>query len=207
MATTAIIPRRFDFGTDPVDGQADIMIFDSVIREKHQFHVEITKNPVETGQSLADHAYVAQVPLELEIVVSDTPFVDTSTGLPLHGQTWTSGQSTKRSVVAWQAILDKAASFVVFDVQTGLKLYTNMMLQDGSAEQKKDSAGILRATIQLIPVQFATTALVVYPPRGPKKTKRQAAPPTDGGKKEAGEPSDAQKKPVSIAAQIVGLGN
>ena len=205
MATTAIITRRFDFGTDPVGGLADVMIFDSVIREKHQFHVEITKNPVETGQSLADHAYVAQVPLELEIVVSDTPFVDTSTGLPLHGQTWTSGQITKRSVVAWQAILDKAASFVVFDVQTGLKLYQNMMFQDGSAEQKKDSAGILRATIQLIPVQFATTALVVYPPRGPKKTKRQAAPPANAGKQEASEPSDQQSKPTSIAAQIVGL--
>jgi hypothetical protein len=205
MATTAIITRRFDFGTDPVGGLADVMIFDSIIREKHQFHVEITKNPVETGQSLADHAYVAQVPLELEIVVSDTPFVDTSTGLPLHGQAWPSNQSTKRSVVAWQAILDKASQFVVFDVQTGLKLYQNMMFQDGSAEQKKDSAGILRATIQLIPVQFATTALVVYPPRGPKKTKRQAAPPADAGKQEASEPSDQQSKPTSIAAQIVGL--
>jgi hypothetical protein len=206
MPPTAIITRALNFGTDPVDGSADVMIFDSVIREKHQFHIEITKNPVETGQSLADHAYVAQVPLELEIAVSDTPFLD-STGLPLHGQVWTSGASTRRSVVAWQAILDKAASFAVFDVQTCLKLYENMMFQDGSAEQKKDSAGILRATIQLIPVQFATTATVVYPPRGPKKTGRQAAHKTDAGKKEAGEPSDAQKKPVSIAAQIVGLGN
>jgi hypothetical protein len=108
-------------------------------------------------------------------------------------------------VVAWQAILDKAASFVVFDVQTGLRLYQNMMFADGSAEQKKDSAGILRATIQLIPVQFATTSLVVYPPRGPKKTKRQAAPPAGDGKKEAEEISSQQAKPTSIMAQIVGL--
>ena len=208
MATTAIITRRFDFGTDPVGGLADVMIFDSVIREKHQFHVEITKNPVETGQSLADHAYVAQVPLELEIVVSDTPFVDTSTGLPLHGQAWPSSQSTstKRSVVAWQAILDKASQFVVFDVQTGLKLYQNMMFQDGSAEQKKDSAGILRATIQLIPVQFATTALVVYPPRGPKKTKRQAAPPADAGKQEAPDAAPDATKTPSWLSQLTGVG-
>ena len=204
MATTAILIRALNFGTDPVDGSADVMIFDSVIREKHQFHIEITKNPVETGQSLSDHAYVAQVPLELEIAVSDTPFVD-ATGLPMHGQTWTSGQSTRRSVVAWQAILDRAASFAVFDVQTGLKLYQNMMFQDGSAEQKKDSAGILRATIQLIPVQFATTATVVYPPRGPKKTGRQAAAKNDSGKREAGEPAETQVKPISIGAGFLGL--
>ena len=121
MATTAIIQRGFNFGTDPTTGSPDVMIFDSVIREKHQFHVEITKNPVETGQSMADHAYVAQVPLEMEVEVSDTPFTDAS-GLALHGQEWSNSAATglmlngksRRTAAAWQSILDKAASFAVF---------------------------------------------------------------------------------------------
>ena len=218
MATTALIQRHLDFGMDPDTGHADVMIFDSVIREKHQFHIEITKNPVETGVSMSDHAYVAQVPLEMEVVVSDTPLmfptaaelqqgIITSLDLAFaRGMTFLAdGGSTRRSVNAWQAILDKAQSFAVFDVQTGLKLYKNMMFQDGSAEQNKDSAGKLHATIQLVPVLFATTATVVYPPRGPKKTSRQAAAPVGAGKKEAEEPNAGQVKPVSIAAGLFGI--
>lgn len=216
MAKTAII-RRFDFGMDPDTGHADVMIFDSVIREAHQFSIAITDEPVETGVSMTDHAYVKSVPLVLEVRVSDTPLMrptaaEAEQGIissfdlaVARGMAFVSDGDTTRTQNAWQAILDRAASFVVFDVQTGLKLYKNMMFETGSAEQKVDSANVLRATIQLKPVLFATTATVVYPPRGPKKTGRQAAPPADGGKKEGAEPTAAEAKPVSIGAGLLGI--
>jgi hypothetical protein len=201
MVQTAIINRHFNFGNDPTTGIPDVLIFDSVISEKHQFSIEITKNPVETGVSMTDHAYVNQVPLTLEVAVSDTPFMveDQSRSMvPFNpNATYFTGPNVRRTVNAWQAILDKAESFAVFDVQTGLKLYQNMMFKEGSAEQNVDSSGVLWATIQVVPVIFAQTATVVYPQRGPKKTKRQAAAPVDGGKKDAPDPTSAQKRPPS----------
>jgi hypothetical protein len=200
---------------DPDTGLSDVMIFDSVIREAHQFSIAITDEPVETGVSMTDHAYVKSVPLVLEVRVSDTPFLDDATGLMVTstiganragGATlFTSKGEVRRTVNAWQAILDRAHAFSVFDVQTGLKLYQNMMFETGSAEQKVDSANVLKATIQLKPVLFATTSTVVYPARGPKKTKRQAGPVSDGGKKEAAKPTAAEAKPVSIGAGLLGI--
>jgi len=206
---TAIIDRHFNFGNDPTTGIPDVLIFDSVISEKHRFSIEITKNPVETGVSLTDHAYVNQVPLTLEVAVSDTPFVvkdQYGNVVPFNPQAiYFTGPNVRRTVNAWQAILDKAESFAVFDVQTGLRLYQNMMFKEGSAEQNVDSSGVLWATIQVVPVIFAQTATVVYPKRGPKKTKRQAAAPVDNGKKDAQEPTAPQVKPISLGARAFGI--
>jgi hypothetical protein len=106
-------------------------------------------------------------------------------------------------VNAWAYILSKAKAFAVFDVQIGLGLYRNMMFESGSAKQEKDSMGILRAAINLKQVTFALTSSVLYPPRGPKKTQRAAAPKTDGGRKES--PETDKKKPVSVLAGLLGI--
>lgn len=213
MATTALINRtdygyrRLDFGTD-VETGPDVMIFDSVIRESHKFEIAITENPVETGVSMADHAYAKPDILTMEVRVSDTPMLRDDQGTPSEKLAYTQGWKFSghgwRSVYAWQEILRKAKSFAVFDVQTGLRLYTNMMFESGSAEQTKDTAGVLKATIQLHQVTFATTATVVYPPRAPGKPARKAAPVANGGKKEAEEAKPAEVKPISLAAQGLG---
>jgi hypothetical protein len=189
MGQVAILERKWNFGTDEVTGLPEVYTFDATIRESHHFEIAITDNPVETGVSLADHAYAKPDTLEMEVAVSDTPLLRDDAGTPSYklATTWTdAGEgNVRRSVNAWKLLNDKAKSFAVFDIVTGLKLYTNMMIESGDAEQTKDSAGVLRAKLKLRQVQFATTASVLYPPRGPKKTARAAAPKTDKGKSEA----------------------
>jgi hypothetical protein len=191
MGQVAIIERKWNFGTDEVTGLPEVYTFDATIREAHNFEIAITDNPVETGVSLADHAYAKPDVLEMEVAVSDTPLIKDDAGTPAYklATTWTNAGegNVRRSVNAWQFLLDKAKSFAVFDVVTGLKSYTNMMLESGNAEQTKDSAGVLRAKLKLRQVQFATTASVLYPPRADKATTRKAAPKVDKGKGESPE--------------------
>ena len=215
MPQTAIIQRALTFQVDPDTGIQDVMIFDSTISEEHNFEVAITENPVETGVNMADHAYARPMRLTMEVVVTNTPLLVPNSDDPpgmrdvrslaiYHGLQFM-GPNELRTVNAWQAILAKANSFAVFDVQTGLILYPNMMLDTGSVKQKVDSAGIMRATISLHQVTFATTSTVVYPPRAPKKPKRQAAAPKDDGHQTPETPTDAQEKPISIGASALGI--
>ena len=211
MAQIATIQRGFNFGTDEVTGLPEVATFDAVIREGHRFEIAITDNPVETGVSLADHAYAKPDVLEMEVAVSDTPLLADAAGTPSYklATTWTGAGAgnVRRSVNAWEYLVDKAKSFAVFDVVTGLKAYTNMMLETGEAEQTKDSAGVLRAKLRLRQVQFATTASVLYPPRGPKKTKRAAAPKMDRGKEESPDTTEDLKKSLrSTLSGLAGVG-
>ena len=212
MATTALITRALVFPSDPSAG-LDVMLFDSTIREQHGFSIAITENPVETGVSMADHAYAKPDTLAMEVVVSDTPLLLRTHSDPPYAHTSVELSRSqglmfvgeeRRSVNAWKAILDKAKSFAVFDVQTGLRLYHNMMFETGSAEQKADSIGVMRATINLRQVTFATTSTVLYPTRGTKAVKRKATPPVDNGKKEAVDADAASKK--QLKSWLVELG-
>jgi hypothetical protein len=191
MGQVAMIERKWNFGTDEITGLPEVYVFDATIREAHHFEISITDNPVETGVSLADHAYSKPDTLDMEVAVSDAPLIRDDAGTPSYrlATTWTeAGEgNVRRSVNAWKFLTDKAKEFAVFDLVTGLKAYVNMMIESGDAEQTKDSAGIMRARLKLRQVQFATTASVLYPPRGPKKTTRAAAPKTDKGKVPAEE--------------------
>lgn len=207
MAQTALIDRHFDFGNDAT-GEHEIVVFDSVISEAHEFEIAIPDDPVETGVSISDHAYAKPRKLQMEVAVSDCPLLSDGKGTPAAqlATTWTSGGGVRRSVVAWNYIVQKANEFAIFDVQTGLELYQNMMFEAGSATTTLDTAGKLRATIKLKRVTFAATRTVAYPPRGPKKTQRAAAPPTEGGRKESEETDAHGKKPASILYGLLGLG-
>ena len=207
MPNTAFIVRDRDNASALSQLGYDVLLFDSTIREAPSFQIAITENPVETGVSMADHAYAKPDTLTLEVVVSDTPLLADNQGTPAIQLAQSQGlafmgPNERRSVNAWAAIQLAAKSFTVLTVQIGLGSYPNMMIEQGSAEQTVDSAGIMRATLQLHQVTFAGTSKVVYPPRAPKKPKREAAPPADASKKVAEEIPEDLKRPDSWLVQM-----
>lgn len=212
MARTALIERTFSFGKNAA-GEDEVAIFDSTINEDHSFEIVVPDDPVETGVSLSDHAYAKPRALRMEVAVSDTPLQER--GVPVYDRNntpsvqlarlWTNGGDTRRSVFAWQYIVGKANQFAIFDVQTGLELYQNMMFVKGSASVTKDTAGCLHASLEMKQVRFASTRETTYPPRGPKKTSRAGAPKTDAGKVQAEESNAPTKKAASTLSQLTGL--
>lgn len=206
MATTTAISQTWNAPTRKWEmpdesGVSKVLIFDAVLRESHSKRAQITSNPVETGVSMTDHAFMEPDELTLEVAVSDTPINGED------GDATLFAGGVKRTVSAYAELEAWMQAFIPFTVVTGLKTYQNLMVASIQAEQNKDSAGGLKATVQLRQVIFASTATAIFPPRSTGKAKRNADPPKKNGEKKAEEPTDTQKeKAKSLLSGLLGVG-
>lgn len=123
-----------------------------VISEKHSDSLEITEHPVETGAPVSDHAYKRPSEVVMEIGFSGggslLDFVDTSSlGLTL-------GLSPRET---YQQILDLQASRIPFDVVTGKRLYSNMLIRAIEVTTDRTSENVLMAVLTLREVIITQT--------------------------------------------------
>ncbi|MBD0984917.1 phage baseplate protein [Klebsiella michiganensis] len=123
-----------------------------VISEKHNDTLEITEHPVEVGAAISDHAY--RRPSEVVMQVgfagggSLLDFLDTtSIGL-------SAGLSPKET---YQELLDLQSSRVPFDVVTGKRLYTNMLIRALEVTTDRTSENVLSAVLTLREVIVTST--------------------------------------------------
>lgn len=123
-----------------------------VISEKHNDTLEITEHPVEVGAAISDHAY--RRPSEVVMQVgfagggSLLDFLDTtSIGL-------SAGLSPKET---YQELLDLQSSRVPFDVVTGKRIYTNMLIRALEVTTDRTSENVLSAVLTLREVIITST--------------------------------------------------
>lgn len=185
-------------------GQADIG-FDAVIREHHLSRLTVTKNPVETGVPIADHFYIEPKELEIEIRVSDfwlhgrdqfgVAVKDRYSSQQGQDALFVRGSTgeTSRSATALAILYDLQESGAIFFVQTGLRGYENMILEEVDAEQAVRNASTLSARLKLSEVIRSSTRTVVYPPRKAGKTHRQASKKVEGGDKKTEAVTEREK--------------
>lgn len=206
VAETSIIIRRWRLSINP-DGTENALTFDSVIRESHTSELSITDNPVETGVVLSDHAYMQPLKLSMEGAFSNTPIYQEHTGGGVgvivggDGIKAAADNGLPRASNAWNVLTSIQAMAVPFDVQTGLKLYKDMVILRLSADQEKESVGALFFSADLRQVLYATSQTVTYAPRAPKR----AQPKKKQVEKKAEEPTPVQdaKKNKSLALQAL----
>lgn len=169
--------------------------FDAVIRESHTSRATITRNPVETGVKLSDHAFMEPNELYIEAAVGD---------VWLHGQdqngnavsdVWASDSG--RAANAWRLLKDLQENLEPITVQTGLDLYEDVMIEQMFAEQDAETASVLFVRVQLVQVIRADTQTVSYPPRASGKSTNQASKKVTAGEKKTTDPeSKAQAESV-----------
>ncbi|HHT5262730.1 MAG: hypothetical protein E7J74_01290 [Klebsiella sp.] len=123
-----------------------------VISEKHNDTLEITEHPVEVGAAISEHAY--RRPSEVVMQVgfagggSLLDFLDTtSIGL-------STGLSPKET---YQELLDLQNSRVPFDVVTGKRIYTNMLIRALEVTTDRTSENVLSAVLTLREVIITST--------------------------------------------------
>lgn len=123
-----------------------------VISEKHNDTLEITEHPVEVGAAISDHAY--RRPSEVVMQVgfagggSLLDFLDTtSIGL-------SAGLSPKET---YQELLDLQSSRVPFDVVTGKRIYSNMLIRALEVTTDRTSENVLSAVLTLREVIITST--------------------------------------------------
>ncbi|EPE4190841.1 phage baseplate protein [Yersinia enterocolitica] len=126
-----------------------------IISEKHQDALEITEHPVEVGAAVNDHAYkrAAEVTMEVGFAGGGSllDFVDTSTiGLSL-------GKSPEE---VYQELRDLQESREPFDVITGKRKYSNMLIRGIEVTTDKTSENVLMCVLTLREVIMSQTESV-----------------------------------------------
>ncbi|OVZ89948.1 hypothetical protein CBW58_18190 [Yersinia frederiksenii] len=132
-----------------------VLVPSVVISEKHQDALEITEHPVEVGAAVNDHAYkrAAEVTMELGFAGGGSllDFVDTSTiGLSL-------GKSPEE---VYQELRDLQESREPFDVITGKRKYSNMLIRGIEVTTDKTSENVLMCVLTLREVIMSQTESV-----------------------------------------------
>jgi hypothetical protein len=158
--------------------------FDAVFEENHDYELQVTDNPVESGVVVSDHAFMLPVHLSISAGVSDSPLADS--GLGLYG-------SNSRSIKAFDLLTTLQRSAEPFDVQTGLRLYKNMVCTNLKTSQDKDTAGVLVFTADLREVIIVNTQTVKY------KSKKVQTTANGSGSTSSKTVTDKQATPRSGA--------
>jgi hypothetical protein len=137
---------------------------DAVLEEFHTNDVLVTKNPVEYGADVTDHAIVQPKRLNLRAVVSDTPLGTAAFGVIVDNASRLFGRSTSdsqtRSTTAYNALLALQAAREPIDVQTKLRLYSNMLITNITVGQDKDTSREVQLDITLEEIQIVATELI-----------------------------------------------
>lgn len=169
------------------------LVFDAVFEESHEAELEVTDNPVETGVVVSDHAYMLPLRLTISAGVSDTPLRTSEDDA--------FASDTGRSKRAYELLTELLTRAEPFDVQTGLKLYKNMVCKSIRTSQDKDTSNVLVFYAELREVIIVYTQVVKYPPRKKGTTKRQASAKKDKGEQQGTEVTNEPKK-QSLAAKL-----
>ncbi len=169
------------------------LVFDAVFEETHESDLEVTDNPVETGVVVSDHAYMKPLRVKISAGVSDSRLNIFSSD-PF-------SSAAGRSRRAFELLTELQKKAEPFDLQTGLKLYKNMICTSVRSSQDKDSSAALLFTAELREVIVVYTQVVQYPPRKAGATKRQVGPKKDKGEQQGTEVTSAPKK-QSLAAKL-----
>lgn len=147
--TQGISPNALVFCKTNIGGY----FFDGFITVTHNKQLEITQNPVETGASIVDHAYVKPATVTMKIIVSDAH------ASLVEGQF---SDSWSRAVAAWNVLKQLQEDRVPVSVLTKLDLYENMLIQNLQATDEANTYTTLSAdvTLQEIPIARVRTVKI-----------------------------------------------
>lgn len=177
---------------------------DAVLNETYSSPVELTKNPVEFGAEIVDHAIIKPKQYSITGSVSNTQLslagaisdiVDNVTGL--FGDS--TGQGLTRSQSAYQALEAVKNAREPIDVQSGLGLLKNMVILDIKVTQEKNN--VLFFTAPLEEAIIVETEVLSFPASSLSgDDSLQGASPVNQGVQQPQTPSGSQSK--SLAAKL-----
>lgn len=149
--------------------------FDSTYFEQHTASVTVTKQPIEFGADIPDHAFSEPLMLTISGGVSDYPL--------LPNPAFDASSTASRSASAYQKLLTTMNSKTLLTVQTGLAGYTNMLIINLNTVQDSETANIFNFIMQLQKISLISVQNVNVPIQflKPGKTADLAAPEAKNG--------------------------
>lgn len=174
---------------------------DAVLSESHDNIIRVSKNPVELGADITDHAIIEPKRINLLAQVSDTPLglaagseiIDSVTGL---FGTSTEGNIT-RSNAAYNSLIQLMELREPIEVQTKLVLYSNMLISRIRTIQDKDSSRAVLLNIDLEEILITESEIVqLTSEQLSGVTFEQGASSESSGRKEPVTPSNSVETSV-----------
>lgn len=175
-------PKRGFSPTTGVGNGAISIVAQVTVEEVHQDEAEITEHPIEQGAAITDHAFVR--PSEVIVTAGWSNSPDNSGPVnQLLGATANSSGAIKAVIgaaelvggvinllsggqdavtQAYQSLLNSYRSRTLFDVQTGRRLYHNMLIKGLSltTDQKTENSMLIRIAFRQILITTTQTVTV-----------------------------------------------
>tara|TARA_R110000744_G_scaffold20470_1_gene53731 strand:- start:4850 stop:5464 length:615 start_codon:yes stop_codon:yes gene_type:complete len=175
---------------------------DAVLSETHSNQIRLTKNPIELGADITDHAIIEPKKLSIVAQVSDTPLgtaafaqiVDLVTGL--FGTS--TSENITRSNAAYNAMVQLMELREPIEIQTKLKLYTDMIITNITTTQDKNSSRIVLMSITIEEVIIVESQIVQLEPDQLEEGSptEQGSSADKKGRQETTTPTDTTSKSV-----------
>lgn len=151
---------------------------DVIVNESVQTSSTITSNPVENGADVNDHIIINPMTYSIVGIVSNTkvkpfPFAQLST--------FTSDSTPAGD--AWEELLELQASRTPFTLVTNLKAYDNVVIENLSESQDKDTSNSLHFTANLKEIIFVGSQVLTAEQFNDADVADQTTPTTEGGLK------------------------
>lgn len=133
-----------------------------VIEEHHQDVLTITDHPVERGPQVSDHAFKNPAEVSMRLGWSNSSLALTGVISGIVSGTLLTGGGVQSVGDVYEQLLKLQESRVPFDVVTGKRSYTGMLIKALSVTTDRDSETALLVTVhlrQVILVQTVATTL------------------------------------------------
>lgn len=162
------------------------------IEEQHEDSLEITDHPVEMGAVISDHAFKLPARVTIRAAWSNSPsragvvdgLVGAVTGTIAQVGAILSGNSASQVRDIYEKLRALQSSAVPFDVYTGKRKYTDMLIQSLQTTTDKNTENILMVTVTCRQVIMVRTSVAVVGTDMEKQANPSAtAPPTNAGTK------------------------
>lgn len=222
LGSLLIRPRRGFFASSAgPSSPALIPIPQATIEERSHDELEITEHPVEQGAAIADHAYKRPAEVVIRMAWSNSPtsstsFISQAVGLgatiggpaaralaALPGsvravQSLFSGNANNQMKDIYQKVLALQAARTLFDVYTGKRSYSNMLIKAITADTDKTKENSLWLVVVCRQVIIVATQTVVV-------SNAQASPEKTGAVQDVGTkslvtaPADSTQGDLTLA--------
>lgn len=132
------------------------IVLDASVEESHSAKATVTRNPIEDGSEVSDHVRLNSLELKINGVISDTPSVFgliQNPSLTTRDFVSTIVGKSKRSVDAYNKLIELRNKRETFTVITNLKVYQNMVIEELVIDRNATTANAIHFTAQLVQIQ------------------------------------------------------
>lgn len=175
---------------------------DATVREVHERASAVAEHPIESGGIISDHIYPEPDRLLIEGEISDTP-VRLFGGL--------TGLSSRRSIDAYEQLVDLKNSRELVAVVTGLQVYNNMAITSLVCPRDRATGRRLRFTAEFRQVEKVATQVVEIPAEKVSQEQSKRAPSEVDAGRQAAKTVDTQSSLLldlgNKIGDIIGLAN